>query len=58
VPLHRAFSAGDQVRVTAGAWRDWIVRLDAIDERGAQASVPILGRHAQAVLPLEWLEAA
>jgi transcription antitermination factor NusG len=58
VPVHRAFVAGDQVRVMAGGWRDWVVRLDAIDEQGAHVALAILGRRAKAVLPLEWLEAA
>jgi transcription antitermination factor NusG len=58
VPLHRAFAVGDQVRVLAGGWRDWVVRLDAIEEEGAHVSLPIFGRRARAVLPLTWLEAA
>jgi transcription antitermination factor NusG len=58
VPLHRAFQAGDQVRVRSGGWRDWVVRIDAIDESGAHITVPLFGRQAAQVLPLTWLEAA
>ena len=58
VPLHRAFAAGQTVRVRAGAWRDWTVRLDAIDDDGAHFEVPLLGRRVRASAPLQWLEAA
>lgn len=58
VPVHRAFMAGDQVRVRSGAWRDWVVHIDAIDDKGAHISVPLFGRQVETVLPLTWLEAA
>lgn len=57
-PLHRAFMTGQQVRVTSGAFRDFMVRIDAIDDIGAHTTVQIFGRPAAVTLPLTWLEAA
>lgn len=58
VPLHRAFMAGDQVRVLAGPFRDYTATLDSIDEAGAHITVQLFGRPAEVPLPLTWLEAA
>jgi hypothetical protein len=46
------------VRVKAGGWREWVVRIDALDEEGAHISVPLFGRPVETVLPLNWIEAA
>lgn len=58
VPLHRAFEAGQSVRVVAGAFRDFYATLDAIDEAGAHITVQLFGRPTPVPLPLTWLEAA
>jgi transcription antitermination factor NusG len=58
VPVHRAFAAGDQVHVMAGAFRGFAATLDSIDEAGAHITVQLFGRPAEVPLPLTWLEAA
>jgi transcription antitermination factor NusG len=57
-PLHRAFMTGQEVRVTSGAFRDFTVRIDALDDDGAHTTVQIFGRPTAVTLPLTWLEAA
>src|SRR5262245_14724384 len=58
VPVHKAFQVGDLIHVKAGMWRDWRVRIDALDSSGAQIKVPLFGRKITARVPLRWLEAA
>lgn len=57
-PLHRAYVVGQEVRVAQGAFRDFTVRIDAIDDAGAHTTVQIFGRPTVVKLPLTWLEAA
>lgn len=57
-PLHRAFTAGQVVRVIGGAFIDNTIRIEAIDEDGASTTVQIFGRPTAVKLPLTWLEAA
>jgi transcription antitermination factor NusG len=58
VPTHKAFMAGMYVRVMAGAFRDFTLRIDNIDDDGAHGTLPIFGRLTAVTLPLTWLEAA
>jgi transcription antitermination factor NusG len=58
MPTHKAFMVGMRVRVMAGAFQDFTMRIDAIDDSGAHGTVPIFGRLAAVTLPLTWLEAA
>lgn len=57
-PTHKAFVAGQSVRVLGGAFRDYEGTIDAIDGDGAHITVQLLGRPASVPLPLNWLEAA
>ena len=57
-PLHRAFQAGQQVRVRRGGFRDRVTRLNLVDDRGGHITVDLLGRQVQIALPLQWIEAA
>jgi transcription antitermination factor NusG len=54
-PLHRAFVAGQAVRVLGGPFQDFEVRIDAIDGAGAHLTVQIFGRPTAVKLPLTWL---
>lgn len=58
VPVRRAFTPGQSVRVLAGAFRDFEATLDAVDEAGARITVQLFGRPTPVPLPLTWLEAA
>lgn len=57
-PLHRAFTAGQVVRVIGGAFADNTIRIEAIDEDGAHATIDIFGRPTTVRLQLNWLKAA
>lgn len=57
VPLHRAFTAGQRVRVLAGPFLDFEVDIDAIDDGGADITVQVFGRPTPLRgLPLTLLE--
>jgi transcription antitermination factor NusG len=58
VPVHRAFTPGQSVRVLAGPFREFVAELDAIDRAGARITVQLFGRPTPVPLPLTWLEAA
>lgn len=57
-PLYRAFTAGQVVRVIGGAFADNTIRIEAIDEDGAHATIDIFGRPTTVRLQLNWLKAA
>jgi transcription antitermination factor NusG len=56
--LHRAFAAGQAVRIVRGAFRDFTARIEVIDDSGARIEVQIFGRPTAVTLPLTWLKAA
>ena len=58
VPVHKALVEGQPARVTAGAFREFVARIDALDGSGARISVQLFGRPCDVRLPLTWLEPA
>jgi transcription antitermination factor NusG len=58
VPTRKSFAPGQAARILAGPFQEFIVVIESIGEAGARASVPVLGRQADVVLPLTILEAA
>lgn len=58
VPTHRAIVPGQTVRIAAGPFRDWVVKVERISRRGAHATLNFLCAQHELELPLEWLEAS
>lgn len=58
VPTRAAIAPGQEVRITDGPFRGWVVKVKHISQRGAHAALRFLCAEHELALPLEWLEAA